>query len=179
MTTNNLTTWRLVLRHWREDDLAPFAAMWADADVMKYLGGPKSADEAIERAHKYQAHFEQYGFGFWVIEVPGITSFAGIAGLKHGDYVIPAYGTDWIDIGWSLVRNQWGHGYATEAAQAALNHAQREIHVGQVLAIVSPENKRSRRVLERIGLHYRPDADFDFPGLPEDEPNKQRMVYVS
>ncbi len=177
MPTQSLSTLRLILRHWRDDDMAPYMAMTADADGMKHLGGIKTAAEATDTAAKYKAHFAEHGYGFWVIEVPGLTHFAGIAGLKHGDIDIPAIPAPWIEIGWQLVHDHWGHGYATEAAQAALNHGLREHHIPEVIAFTAVDNKRSRRVIDRLGMIYDPKADFDYPTLAATDPTRRRVVY--
>ena len=166
MPTQSLSTLRLVLRRWREEDLTPYAAMTADPLGMKHLGGVKTHAEAMATAERYSSHFATHGYGFWVVEVPGVAQFAGIAGIKHGEILIPDIPSPWIEIGWQLVHDHWGHGYATEAAQAALNHGFREHHLAEVIAMTAPENKRSRRVMDRLGMTYDPKADFDYPTLP-------------
>lgn len=177
MPTQSLSTLRLILRRWREDDLTPYAAMTADPVGMKHLGGVKSLAEATDKATQYNSHFAEYGYGFWVVEVPGVTHFAGIVGLKRGDFEIPEIPSPWIEIGWQLVHDQWGHGYATEAAQAALNHGFREHHIPEIIAFTSVDNKRSRRVMDRLGMTYDSKADFDYPKLAADDPTRRRVVY--
>jgi RimJ/RimL family protein N-acetyltransferase len=65
------------------------------------------------------------------------------------------------------VRPYWGRGYATEAARAALDHGFREIGLSDIVALTVPANQRSRRVMERLGLTYDSDDDFDHPRVPE------------
>ncbi len=177
MPTQNLTTLRLILRHWREDDLVPYVAMTSDTEGMKHLGGIKTQSEALATVEKYKSHFAEHGYGFWVIEVPGMTQFAGICGLKHGDIDIPAIPAPWIETGWQLVHEHWGHGYATEAAQAALNHGMREHHIPEIIALTAADNKRSRRVMERLHMTHDSRADFDYPTMAADDPARRRLVY--
>src|SRR5436305_15197108 len=108
-----LRTPRLLLREWRDEDAAPFAAMSADPEVLRYLAAPDAVWIARTRAH-----FAEHGFGQFVVELPGEASFIGVIGLNHVRWTLAF--TPAIEAGWRLARPYWGKGYALEAARAAI-----------------------------------------------------------
>src|SRR5690242_9822545 len=112
-----LATPRLRLRRWLPSDAEPFAALNADPRVVEFLSplGRAESDAMIERI---ETRFRERGFGFWAVEVPGVTPFAGFVGL--GVPRFQAHFTPCVEIGWRLAFEHWGKGYATEAARAAL-----------------------------------------------------------
>lgn len=89
VTAPILPTDRLILRPWRAEDLAPFAALNADAAVMAHY--PKLLDRAESDALAAQIgeHFAAHGFGLWALEVPGVASFSGYVGLMRVPDVMP------------------------------------------------------------------------------------------
>ncbi len=162
MTT--LTTPRLILRPWRTEDLAPFAAMNADPEVRRYFATTLTREESDDSVRRYQEHLRVNGFGFWAIEVIGGPSFIGHTGLKHVTF--PAPFTPAVEIGWRLARAYWGLGYATEAATAALQAGFGQFRLPEIVAFAAPANLASRRVMERIGMRHDPRDDFDHPDVP-------------
>ena len=72
-----------------------------------------------------------------------------------------------MEVAWRLARFYWGHGYATEAATAALDYGFNELGLSEIVAVTVPANWRSRRVMERLGMTRVPEDDFDHPRLPE------------
>jgi RimJ/RimL family protein N-acetyltransferase/GNAT superfamily N-acetyltransferase len=151
-----IDTPRLRLRLWRDDDRDAFAAMNADAEVMKDLGGPISRAESDAKLDRYTAAFHRRGFGRWAIERCG--EFLGCAGvMAHDEHAtLGAH----CEVGWRLVRRSWGQGCATEAARAALDDAFRRGGLTEVLSYTAPDNLRSQRVMERLGLQRDPLRDF-------------------
>jgi RimJ/RimL family protein N-acetyltransferase len=172
---STLSTPRLHLRLWRDEDLPVFAAMSADPRVMEFF--PKTLDRAESdvMAARVRDHFARHGFGFWAVEVPGVAQFIGIVGLA-----IPSFETHFtpcVEIGWRLDPEHWGRGYATEAARAALEFGFRELALEEIVAFTVPTNLRSRRVMERIGMTRSPADDFDHPRLPEGHPLRRHVLY--
>lgn len=153
-----LSTERLIMRGWRESDLAPWATMNADPQVREYLGPPQTAEQAAAWALNFQDDLERDGFGFWALEVRATGGFIGFTGLGIVDDEVPFAGTE---IAWRLARPSWGNGYATEAATATLRHAFDVMGLPEVVAITMAANKRSRAVMERIGMTSDPAEDFD------------------
>jgi RimJ/RimL family protein N-acetyltransferase len=171
----DLRTDRLLLRYWLPADLHPFAALNADPRVMEFLPGPLSRAESDAVAARIEAHFEQYGFGLWAVEVPGVTPFAGFVGLNVPGF--QAHFTPCIEIGWRLAMQYWGCGYATEAARATLAFGFNELQLQQIVSFTVPNNLRSRRVMDRIGMTHDTQADFDHPALPEGHPLRRHVLY--
>jgi RimJ/RimL family protein N-acetyltransferase len=170
-----LRTSQLVLRPWRDEDIADFAEMSADPVVMEYLlplsERGLSADTWVARK---RAHWEEHGFGQWVVELPGEASFIGVVGLETVSY--DAHFTPAVEVAWRLVRAYWGRGYATEAAKAALDYGFGEVGLGEIVALTVPANQRSRRVMKRLGMTQSPQDDFDHPRLPEG-PLRRHVLY--
>lgn len=166
---------RLILRPWQEEDLAPFARMNADPIVMEYFPCCLSQQESDELAKRIQNHFKKYGFGFWAVEIPKVTKFAGFIGLS-----IPAFEahfTPCVEIGWRLKKEYWGQGYATEGAKVSLEFGFKQLHLKEIVSLTAIQNLRSRRVMEKIGMIHQPQDDFQHPLLPKSHPLSDHVLY--
>jgi RimJ/RimL family protein N-acetyltransferase len=152
-----LRTQRLILRPWLDEDAEPFAAMGADPAVMEHFPSLLSREQSDATIARIRGHFAREGFGFWAIEVPGVTTFAGFAGIARPTFM-PV-----VEIGWRFARQHWGHGYATEAAIAARDWGFANLGIDEIVAFVVPGNARSQRVMDRIGMRRDPSADFEHP----------------
>ena len=122
-----------------------------------------------------QEHFGERGFGLWAIEVPDVAPFIGFAGLA-----VPRFSARFtlcVEVGWRLAFEHWGHGYATEAARLALGHAFGTLALSEVVSFTSATNRRSRAVMERLGMRRDPAEDFDHPGLAEGHPLRRHVLY--
>jgi RimJ/RimL family protein N-acetyltransferase len=170
-----LRTERLLLREWRDADLAPFAAMNADPAVMALLPGTLTREQSDALAERIRVQFAQRGFGLWALEVPGVAPFAGFVGLSVPAF--EAHFTPAVEIGWRLAREHQGRGYASEAARAALAHGFERVGLDEIVSFTVPANTASRRVMEKIGLRRDPAGDFDHPGLPEGSPLRRHVLY--
>lgn len=170
-----LTTRRLILRPWRDDDLAPFAEMNADAEVMRHFPAPLSRAESDAMVGRVRLHFSTHGFGLWAVEAPGATQFAGFVGLSLPRF--EAHFMPCVEIGWRLSRDCWGRGYATEAAIAALAFGFERLGLAEIVSFTVVENHPSRRVMERLGMAHDADDDFDHPALPQRHPMRRHVLY--
>jgi RimJ/RimL family protein N-acetyltransferase len=171
----SLRTPRLLLRQWRDDDLAPYAALNADARVMEFFPKTLTREESDRSAASIRAEMSERGFGLWAVEVPGVTSFAGFVGLFVPTF--EAHFTPCVEIGWRIAVEHWGRGYASEGARAALDVAFGELGLDEVVSLTVPGNTRSRRVMERVGLTHNPADDFDHPNLEEGHPMRRHVLY--
>ena len=145
--TTILETERLRLRLYQESDLEPFCAMNADPVVMRWLGGPSTAEHSLGRARAINAGFGSDGFGMMPLERKADGAFLGIAGLNQLDW----YPGD-VEVGWRLRPEAWGNGYATEAGRAWLGRAFERLGVARVISVADAPNLRSRAVMERLGM---------------------------
>jgi RimJ/RimL family protein N-acetyltransferase len=171
----SVATSRLLLRLWRDDDLPAFAALNADPEVMEHF--PKTLDrgESDSRVAQIREHFARHGFGLWAVEIAGGASFIGFVGLSVPTFEAPF--TPCVEIGWRLAREHWGFGYATEAARAVLGLGFQRLQLGEIVSFTVPANRRSRAVMERIGMTRDPLGDFDHPLLPEGHPLRPHVLY--
>lgn len=170
-----LRTERLLLRRWRDDDRAPFAALNADPRVTEFLPAPLSRADSDALVDRIEAHFAAHGFGLWAVEVPGEIPFAGFVGLA-----VPAFEaafTPCVEVGWRLAAACWGHGYASEGARAALAFGFAQLALAEIVSFTVPANVRSRRVMERLGMTRDPADDFDHPALPDGHPLRRHVLY--
>lgn len=169
-----ITTERLLLRQWYEEDLAPFAALNGDPEVMRYFPATLTPAESDEFARYIQGLIALQGWGLWAVEVRGGAPFVGFVGLNRPRF--EAHFTPAIEIGWRLDRPYWGRGYATEAAAAALAFAFDELGYAEVVSFTSLLNKPSIRVMRRLGMTHDPADDFDHPALA-DGPLRRHVLY--
>jgi RimJ/RimL family protein N-acetyltransferase len=172
---NELRTQRLILRRWRLDDLAPFAALNADPRVMEHFPAPYTFDETERMVARIEEHFRECGFGLWAVEIVDAAPFAGFIGLAVPRFA--AHFTPCVEIGWRLAAEHWGQGYATEGAQAALQFGFKTLGLDEIVSFTAVENVRSRRVMEKIGMTHDAASDFDHPALPEGHRLRRHMLY--
>ncbi|HEV3342818.1 MAG TPA: GNAT family N-acetyltransferase [Pirellulales bacterium] len=170
-----LATQRLLLRTWKETDLAPFAALNADPRVMEFFPKVLSREESDQRAAQVAEHFERHGFGSWAVEVKRGAEFIGFVGLNVPTFT--AHFTPCVEIGWRLAYEHWNQGYATEAARAAVAYAFDELQLGEIVALTGVANQRSRRVMMHLGMTYSPDDDFEHPAIPEGHALRRHVLY--
>jgi RimJ/RimL family protein N-acetyltransferase len=149
------TTERLILRRFRRTDRAPFAELNADPEVMRYIGDGRTLPRAQsdELVDAIEAHWAQHGFGLWCAaprEAPDeCIGFVGLAIPSFLPAVLPA-----VEVGWRLARPAWGRGLATEGAKASLDHAFGALELASVISVIDPDNERSVRVAEKLGMRY-------------------------
>lgn len=170
-----LRTSRLLLRRWRDEDRAPFAALNADPVVMEHFPSVMRPTESDALVDRIEAAFEEHGFGLWAVEAPGVAPFLGFVGLSVPRF--EASFTPCVEIGWRLARQAWGHGYATEAARAVLADGFERVGLDAIVSFTFVGNTRSRRVMERVGMRHEPALDFEHPSLPEGHRLRPHVFY--
>ena len=166
---SELRTDRLLLRRWRDGDREPFAALNADPVVMEHFPSLLRREDSDALVDRIEAHFDEHGYGLWAVVADG--TFLGFTGLVWQTY--EASFTPALEVGWRLARGAWGHGYATEAARAALARGLSE--VDSVVSTTALTNVRSQRVMERLGM--RRELEFDHPRVPEGHPVRPHVLF--
>ena len=141
-----LLTERLRLRSIRRSDLDEYAALYADPEVVRYLGTEPWDRGRSWRLMAFQmGHWQLGGSGMWIVEQRETGAFLGIVGFSEPE------GWPGCELAWHFARRWWGNGYATESARAALVHAFDVWEKGRVISLIHPEHRASIRVAERIG----------------------------
>lgn len=170
---DTIRTERLVLRRWLDSDRDPYAALNSDPEVMRYFPAPlerAASDASIDRI---EGLFQRQGFGLWALEVASTAEFIGFTGLNPMPDGIPGAGG--IEVGWRLARHAWRHGYATEAATAAVGVAFSEIGLDQIWSITAVLNQPSQAVMQRLGMtRY---GLFEHPALPAGHRLRPHVAY--
>lgn len=159
-----LETTRLRLRGHTLADFEPLAAMWADPEVTRFIGGrPSTREDSWGRLLRYPGHWTFMGFGFWAVEEKQSGAFVGEVGFADFKREIePAIAAP--EQGWALAPWAHGKGYATEAVAATLAWAERHFSRRDFACIIGPENAPSIRVAEKAG--YRREGETVYKGAP-------------
>ena len=170
-----LRTERTLLRAWRDEDLEPFARLNADPEVMEWFPSTLSGEQSNAAVRSIRERMESQGWGLWALEVPGVSPFCGFVGIQwvpFAESFTPA-----VEIGWRIDRPWWGNGYVTESARACLDFGFNALGLDEIVSMTTTKNRRSRAVMERLGMMQDPDADFEHPAIPEASPVRHHVLY--
>ena len=170
---DSIRTDRLLMRRWRDSDREPYAALNADPETMRYF--PSTLDRSASDAmvDRLEELFDKQGYGLWALEVASTAEFIGFTGLNPMPAGVP--GSGGVEVGWRLARGAWHHGYATEAATAALGIAFGDLGLDEIWSVTSVLNEPSQAVMRRLGLtEY---ARFEHPRISEGNPLRPHVTY--
>jgi RimJ/RimL family protein N-acetyltransferase len=170
---DTIRTSRLLMRRWQDSDREPFATLNGDPDTMVFF--PATLDRAASDAviDRIEDLFEQQGYGLWALEITGTGQFIGFTGLNPMPADVPGAGG--LEVGWRLARHAWHHGYATEAARAALEVAFSGIGLDEIWSMTAVLNEPSQAVMRRLGLtEY---TRFEHPRVPVGSPLRPHVTY--
>ncbi len=162
-----LETERLRLRPHGVSDFNEVAALWADSEVTRFIGGrPLSSEDCWARLLRYAGHWELLGFGFWLVEERASGKYVGDVGF--GDYKrdlpVPDSLLGAPECGWVLAPHAQGQGYATEAVRAVLAWGDRHFGPRETFCLIHPDNGASIRVALKCG--YRELVRSTYKGQP-------------
>jgi RimJ/RimL family protein N-acetyltransferase len=145
--------------------------VWADPDVWRALrrDTPFDPEHGCTRFHHHLQHWEQHGFGVWLVGDRATGDVAGMLGASHPDFVPEL--ADEIEIGWSLRRSFWGRGLATEGARTAISAALEHLRPSRLISLIPEHNLRSAAVARRLGMR-------DTGTVEHDELDLQLRVYA-
>jgi RimJ/RimL family protein N-acetyltransferase len=142
---------------------------------MEFMPSPLTREESTIRLEVYTKHIQNHGWGLWAVSAVGVSDFIGWIGLWTIGF--DAHFTPAIEVGWRLLPEFWGQGYATEGAKASIQYGFDILQLDEIVSITVPANLRSRRVIEKLGMHRDPKDDFDHPKLPEGHPLRRHVLY--
>jgi RimJ/RimL family protein N-acetyltransferase len=168
-----IETPRLILRDWQETDNAPYIALNNDTAVMEFFPSMKTAEETIEQVERLKAHIAAYGYGFFAVERKDNQQFIGFTGIAHPGF--EAEFTPCVEIGWRLSRENWGLGFATEAAIACLEFGFNDFGFKEIYSFTAVHNIRSEQVMKKIGMVQ--DGYFDHPVIEDGHFLKKHVLY--
>lgn len=147
-----LVTERLRLRGHRLNDFADCTAMWTDPLVFRHIGGkPFTQEEVWTRLLRYVGHWAWLGFGYWAVEEKASGQFIGELGFGDFKRDIKPSLKDMPELGWALVSQAHGKGYATEGVRAAIAWGDKHFGPIRTACLIHPENVASVRVAEKCG----------------------------
>ncbi len=167
-------TERLILRPWREEDRATFAAMNADPEVVAHFPAPLTRVESDELIDRFRVQAARRGFGVQAVQERTTNELIGMVGLW-----VPEWDADFtpaVEIAWRFRRASWGQGLAFEAARDVLDYAFQVLRLPQVMSWTVPANERSWRLMERLGMQRA--GTFEHPKVAEGHPLREHVRYV-
>lgn len=166
---------RLRLLTWDERHIAPFAALNADPEVMRYFPSLQDAEQTRATVEAWRAQLADRGWSNWAVERKQDGAFIGFIGLSVPRRQLPF--SPCVEIGWRLARPFWGFGYATEGARGALAVGFEQLGLEEIVSFTALFNRPSRAVMERIGMHDT-GRDFDHPALPDGHALQRHCLYT-
>ncbi|MEH2273899.1 MAG: GNAT family N-acetyltransferase [Nostoc sp.] len=154
-----IETARLLLRPCTPQDLDELAPILSNPAVMRYSSrGPIPKDQVKEVTQEilkfFIIHWQQHGFGIWVVVEKATAKLIGHCGLNF----LP--NSPEVEVLYRLDEAYWNQGIATEATKVSLRYGFEEVKLDHIVAITAPEHIASRRVMEKCGLKYRKNAQF-------------------
>jgi RimJ/RimL family protein N-acetyltransferase len=151
-----LDTPRLHLRQFTLSDVAPYARMCADPEVMRYIGTgePQPEDASWRSVAGMLGHWQLLGYGMWAVTRREDGVLLGRVGF------IDPPGWPGFELGYLLAREHWGRGYAREAAEAALRIARDELRKPRVISLIRPTNAASIRLATSLGAALQDTLQF-------------------
>ena len=170
----DIETPRLLLRRWKESDIAVFTKMNLDAEVMRYFPAPYSEERTKQSYDAIQEEFAKYGYSLYAAEEKSSGNFIGFIGFHWARF--DADFCPCIEIGWRLDKDYWHKGYATEGAKACLQHGFDHLGFDTIYSFTAVKNLPSEHVMQKIGMHFY--QFFDHPQVPDDHPLKPHVCYV-
>ncbi len=167
-------TEHLRLRQWQASDRAPFAALNGDPVAMAFFPATLTRAQSDALADRIEGLIAERGWGFWAVEVKATGAFAGFTGLHVPKPDLPFMPC--VEIGWRLLPEFWGRGFATEAAREALRVGFETLGLAEIVSFTAVSNTRSWAVMERLGM-TRDEATFEHPTVPEGHVLREHYLY--
>ncbi len=168
-----ITTDRLIIRHWKDDDIEPFIQMNSDPLVMKYFPGTMSKEQTLQFVSRITRYFEEHNYGLFAVQEKAGGEFIGFIGFSHPRF--ESFFTPCVEIGWRLCAKHWGKGLATEGARACLVYGFTALNFDRIYSFTAVPNIPSVNVMKKIGLKH--IGEFNHPMLNEDSWLSRHFLY--
>lgn len=164
---------RLGFRRWAISDHQYYCTMCADPEVMRYFPSIRSDQESIEQIARFEAHFDEYGYGFYAVDELTSSTFIGFIGVQvcHMDLAF----CPCVEIGWRLRKDYWNKGYATEGALRVLKHSKESLAIDQIYSFTATINLPSESVMKKIGMQK--VSTFLHPALSSNHALCEHVLY--
>jgi ribosomal-protein-alanine N-acetyltransferase len=158
---DSFRTARMTAERLSPEHLDAMMRLNADPEVAKTLGGIRSAGETRAFMEENLRHWQEHGYGLWVLHETAGGRFIGRAGIRHVEL---EGGAREVELAYALMPEFWGKGLATEVSRALVKIAFDDVGLDELVAFTLVDNRASRRVMEKIGMTY--ERDFIHAGLP-------------
>ncbi len=175
MSDTIIETRRLILRQWRDSDLQAMAEINQDPQVMEHFPAPKTFEETGNFIAANRVLYKQEGYFLYAVELKDTHDFIGWVGLNPVDEQIPCAPA--VEIGWRIAAKYWSQGYATEAAQAVVDHAFNTLGLNELVSFTATTNKRSEKLMQRLGFVHHASEDFDHPKIAPGHKLSRHVLY--
>jgi RimJ/RimL family protein N-acetyltransferase len=142
---------------------------------MEFMLGTMTEAETAQSIEGIKKHFDAHGFGRWAVEIADSKKFIGFVGLSIPTYPLPF--SPCVEVAWRLCAEEWGKGYAPEAAREAMQDGFERVGLPEIVAFTTMTNLKSRRVMEKLGMQHCPAEDFDHPMVSEGHPLLRHVLY--
>ena len=167
-------TERLALVAWQDRHRVPFAAMNADAEVMRYFPAPQTVEQSNASIDTWLGQFAAQGWSNWAVQLLSSGEFMGFVGLSVPRRQLPF--SPCVEIGWRFKRAAWGQGYATEGARACLGIGFERLGLPEIVSFTALANTPSVAVMQRIGMRNA-GSNFEHPALAEGHALRLHCLY--
>jgi RimJ/RimL family protein N-acetyltransferase len=144
---------------------------------MRYFAAPLTAAETDEAMQRYNIQLARDGFTMFAAVDRETNTLAGVLGMQTMRIEVPNLPQPAVEIGWRLALAAQGRGLATEGARAIIDHAFHTLGLPSLVAITTPSNTASRRVMEKLNMTHRPELTFNHPSVPVGHPLQPHVLY--
>jgi [ribosomal protein S5]-alanine N-acetyltransferase len=168
-----ISTPRLNLREWKQEDTGPFIKMNMDKEVMRYFPSIQNEAETTAQIARIKQHFNDYGYGLYALERKDTGAFIGFTGFAHPRF--ESFFTPCVEIGWRLNKEHWNMGFATEAARACIKFGFGELNFNEIVSFTAVVNLPSINVMKKSGLSM--VGEFEHPLVKEGHVLRSHVLY--
>ena len=142
---------------------------------MEFFPNVRTREETIALIDKSRQHMIQYGYSMYACELKETHQFIGVVGLIHCDTSLPVAPN--IEIAWRIAKEYWGQGFAVEASKKCLEIGFNEFKLNEIIALTAKINKKSERVMQKLGMINNGNEDCYHPKLLKEHPLSLHVLY--